>query len=70
MGASVVFVTSRMEKAEEARRLGFSIDRIDLDLPERQALDPGEIVEAKARSAWEALARPVLVEDSSGDSSH
>jgi non-canonical purine NTP pyrophosphatase (RdgB/HAM1 family) len=64
MSAPVVFVTSRAEKAEEARRLGFPVERIDLDLPERQALDPGEIVEAKARSAFAALARPVLVEDS------
>jgi XTP/dITP diphosphohydrolase len=60
----VVFVTSRAEKALEAARLGFEIERLDLDLPEPQALDPSEIVEAKARSAYTLLARPVLVEDS------
>ena len=60
----VVFVTSRAEKAEEARRLGFDIERLDLDLPEPQALDPSEIVAAKARAAFARLERPVLVEDS------
>ncbi|HEY1434387.1 MAG TPA: non-canonical purine NTP pyrophosphatase [Thermoanaerobaculia bacterium] len=60
----LVFVTSRVEKALEAARLGFEIDRLDIDLPEPQALDPSEIVEAKARAAYAALERPVLVEDS------
>jgi non-canonical purine NTP pyrophosphatase (RdgB/HAM1 family) len=59
----IVFVTSRAEKAREAKRLGFEIERLDLDLPEPQALDPSEIVEAKARAAYSAIARPVLVED-------
>lgn len=60
----VVFVTSRAEKAQEATRLGFDIERLDLDLPEPQALDPSDIVAAKARAAFERLERPVLVEDS------
>ena len=60
----LVFVTSRAEKAAEAARLGFSIERLDVDLPEPQALDPSEIVDAKARSAYALLERPVLVEDS------
>lgn len=60
----VVFVTSRAEKAREAERLGFEVERLDLDLPEPQGLDPAAIVEAKARAAYAALARPVLVEDS------
>jgi XTP/dITP diphosphohydrolase len=60
----LVFVTSRAEKALEAARLGFDIERLDLDLPEPQALDPSEIVDAKARAAYALLARPVLVEDS------
>lgn len=65
MGAlPLVFVTSRAEKAKEAERLGFPVERLDLDLPEPQALDPSEIVEAKARTAYRALSRPVLVEDS------
>jgi XTP/dITP diphosphohydrolase len=60
----LVFVTSRVEKAREAERMGFPIERLDLDLPEPQALDPSEIVEVKARTAYRTLSRPVLVEDS------
>lgn len=59
-----VFVTGRAEKAREAERLGFRFERVDLELPERQALDPAEIVESKARDAYAKLARPVVVEDS------
>ena len=59
-----VFVTGRAEKAREAERLGFRFVRVDLDLAERQALDPAEIVEFKARDAYAKLARPVVVEDS------
>jgi non-canonical purine NTP pyrophosphatase (RdgB/HAM1 family) len=60
----LVFVTSRAEKAAEAARLGFSVERLDVDLPEPQALDPSEVVDAKARSAYALLERPVIVEDS------
>jgi non-canonical purine NTP pyrophosphatase (RdgB/HAM1 family) len=59
-----VFVTGRAEKALEAERLGFRFERVDLDLAERQALDPSDIVESKARDAYAKLARPVLVDDS------
>jgi non-canonical purine NTP pyrophosphatase (RdgB/HAM1 family) len=59
-----VFVTGRPEKAKEAERLGFLLERADLDLTELQALDPGEVVEAKAREAYGKLGHPVLVEDS------
>ena len=59
-----VFVTGRAEKAREAERLGFRFERISLDLEEIQALDPGEIVESKARGAYAKIGRPVLVEDS------
>ena len=60
----IVFVTSRAEKAREAERLGFSIERLDVELSEPQALDPSDIVAEKARSAYAMLSRPVLVEDS------
>ncbi|MEP6769305.1 MAG: non-canonical purine NTP pyrophosphatase [Acidobacteriota bacterium] len=60
----IAFVTSRPEKAEEARRMGFAVEPVALDLPEPQALDPGDVVAEKSRSAWRALERPVLVEDS------
>ena len=59
-----VFVTGRPEKALEAARLGFPLERVDLDLPEPQSLDPSEVAEAKVRAAFEILGRAVLVEDS------
>jgi non-canonical purine NTP pyrophosphatase (RdgB/HAM1 family) len=59
-----VFVTGRPEKALEAARLGFLLERVDLDLPEPQSLDPSEVAEAKARAAFARLGRAVLVEDS------
>jgi non-canonical purine NTP pyrophosphatase (RdgB/HAM1 family) len=59
-----VFVTGRPEKAAEAGRLGFRLEHVALELAEPQALDPGEVVEAKARAAYAKLARPVVVEDS------
>jgi non-canonical purine NTP pyrophosphatase (RdgB/HAM1 family) len=57
-------VTGRAEKAAEARRLGFELECLHLDLPEPQAIDPSEVVEAKVRAAYAMLSRPVLVEDS------
>lgn len=59
-----MFVTGRAEKALEAERLGFRLDRLPLDLPEPQTLDPAVVAEAKARAAFEKLACPVVVEDS------
>jgi non-canonical purine NTP pyrophosphatase (RdgB/HAM1 family) len=59
-----VFVTGRAEKAQEVERLGFQFERVALDLPEIQALDPGEVVESKARDAWSRVGRAVFVEDS------
>lgn len=59
-----VFVTARPEKALEVERLGFRFERVDLELPEVQALDPSEVVDSKARNAYAKLKRPVLVEDS------
>ena len=59
-----VFVTGRPEKAAEARLLGFPLERLDLDLPEPQSLDPSLVAEAKARAAFERLGRAVVVEDS------
>src|SRR6266702_3666000 len=44
--------------------MGFRLDWLALDLPEPQALDPAEVVEAKARAAYAKLARPIVVEDS------
>lgn len=64
MSGRLVLVTTRAEKAEEARRLGFDVTQRVIELPEPQALDPEEIVEAKARAAFARAGRAVLVEDS------
>lgn len=59
-----VFVTGRLEKVVEAERLGFPLERLDIDLPEPQALEPEDVAKAKARAAFERLGRAVVVEDS------
>ncbi len=48
----------------EAQRLGFRLERLDLDLSEPQALDAEDVAREKVRMAWERVRRPVLVEDS------
>ncbi|HEX4952950.1 MAG TPA: non-canonical purine NTP pyrophosphatase [Thermoanaerobaculia bacterium] len=61
-----VLVTGNAGKLEEARRiLGPGLEAVNLDLPEIQSLDPGEILEAKAEQAWRRIGRPVLVEETS-----
>ncbi len=44
--------------------MGFTVEQRAIDVPEPQAIDPSEIVEAKARAAFERVGSPVLVEDS------
>ena len=62
--AGVVLVTSNPGKAREvAQILGQPVEHVALDLPEEQALDVAEIVAGKARAAYAAVGRPVLVED-------
>jgi non-canonical purine NTP pyrophosphatase (RdgB/HAM1 family) len=60
----LIFVTSNLGKFREAEAvLGRSLDHSELDLPELQTLDLQEVVRGKAKTAWERLGRPVLVED-------
>jgi non-canonical purine NTP pyrophosphatase (RdgB/HAM1 family) len=60
----LVLVTGNAGKAREVERiLGHPVDRVVLDLPEIQSVDVEEVVAHKARAAWEAVRRPVLVED-------
>jgi non-canonical purine NTP pyrophosphatase (RdgB/HAM1 family) len=62
----LVFVTSNIGKLREAEGvLGRRLDHSELDLPDIQTLDLHQIVRGKAKSAWEILRRPVLVEDTS-----
>ena len=63
-----IFVTTNEHKRREAQEiLGLELERVDLDLPEIQAIEPAEVAREKARAAREALGAPdlpVLVEDS------
>lgn len=63
-----VFVTSNAYKLREAAGiLGVELDRADVDVPEIQSLDFGEVAAAKASAAREALGAPpypVIVDDS------
>jgi non-canonical purine NTP pyrophosphatase (RdgB/HAM1 family) len=59
-------VTGNTNKLAEWHRLlptDISIDSIDLDLAEIQSIDPEEIVADKARRAFAATGKPVVVED-------
>jgi non-canonical purine NTP pyrophosphatase (RdgB/HAM1 family) len=62
------FVSSNEEKYREIRGAlagdGFAVERVALDLPEIQAIDPAAVATYKARKAYKALGTgPVLVED-------
>ena len=58
------FATSNRGKLREARAiLGCPIEQIDLDLPEIQALDVEAVVREKARAAYRATGKVVLVDD-------
>lgn len=58
------FVTSNKNKFKEYRKiLGIPFKMVNLELAEIQALEPGEIVENKARAAFLKIKKPVFVED-------
>jgi XTP/dITP diphosphohydrolase len=60
----LVFATSNPGKLREAEAvLGRPLAHQSLDLPELQSLDLHEVLRAKLRAGWQALGRPVMVED-------
>lgn len=62
--ADITFITSHPMKAEELSwHLNRQVAHYKLDLPEKQSLDPHEVVSIKAQEAYRQLNRPVLVED-------
>jgi non-canonical purine NTP pyrophosphatase (RdgB/HAM1 family) len=64
MPASLLFVSSNPGKLREVEAvLGAPVDRLDLDLPEIQALAVDEVARHKATTAFERAGRPVVVED-------
>lgn len=59
-----LFVSSNAGKAREvAAILGFTLEQLEADVPEIQALDVREVVREKAKAAFALAGRPVLVED-------
>ena len=61
---TITFVTGNANKAKHASRLlGYPVVNYDMDLPEIQSLDLREVVEAKLKSAYEILKKPLIVED-------
>lgn len=59
-----VFITGNQHKADYlAKWLGLPLSHKKLDLEEVQSMDLHEVVEDKARRAYEIVGRPVLVED-------
>lgn len=62
----LVFVTSSPHKHREAEAiLGIKLERLEMDLPERQGLDVLALAQEKARQAYACVQAPVLVEDTS-----
>lgn len=60
----LVFITGNQAKADYlAKWLGHKVEHQKIDLDEIQSLNPREVIEHKARSAYEIIGRPVLVED-------
>ncbi len=61
-----VFITSNPAKAAQlSQYLNLEIQHKSLDLPEIQSLRLEEIIEQKAKAAFEIIKAPVLVEDTS-----
>ena len=59
-----IFITGNANKAKHVQiLLGAEIEHRSLDLYEIQSADPAEIVEHKARQAYEIVGRPVFVDD-------
>lgn len=60
----MVFITGNQNKADAlARWLGISVEHQKIDQNEIQSLDLRDVVEHKARQAFEVIKAPVLVED-------
>ena len=59
-----LFVSSSRGKFQEIEAiLGRPVERVDLDLPEIQAIDVAVVARDKAEAAFRATGRPVFVED-------
>ncbi len=64
MSKSPVFITGNQNKADYlSRQMGMQIDHVKIDLDELQSTDLHVIVKHKLEQAYQAVGRPVLVED-------
>lgn len=64
--STVLFVTGNQHKLQEWQRLlpnAIELQSVDLDLDELQSDDTLEIVADKAKRAYDAVGKPVIVED-------
>ena len=62
----ILFATSNEGKAKELQSvLQRPVKQINIDLPELQALNVKDVIEHKAREAYQRVGKPVLVEDTS-----
>lgn len=60
----LLLATGNEHKARELQTLlGRPVQRVKLELPELQAVDVQEVIEAKVREAYRLMGQPVLVED-------
>ena len=58
------FITGNQHKWEEANAIvGGSLEMVKLDVEEIQSIDIVEIIEHKAKMAYEILGEPALCED-------
>lgn len=61
---TITFITGNQKKADYlGKYLGFPIEHEKLDLDEIQSLDLREVVEHKAKQAYEKVGKPLLVDD-------
>ncbi len=61
---NITFITSNASKAEQlGKYLGTPVGHQNVDLPEIQSLSLSEVIEHKARAAYEVIKCPVIVDD-------
>jgi len=61
---TLTFITSNQGKANEIAAItGLSVEAKNIDIPEIQSLDIEAVAREKALAAYNALKRPVVVDD-------
>ncbi len=59
-------VTGNLDKLTEADRMcGFSLQHVEIDLPEIQSSNLAAVASEKAREAWRRLQQPVIIDETS-----